>query len=66
MVLRGSNVLDTRVAGSYNRRPLSPHTDSGAFTPVHFMLMHRDALLSKGGPEGIYGDDDPINSHRPE
>src|ERR1700722_4474011 len=28
-VLRGSNYLDTRVAGSYNRRPLSPGTSAG-------------------------------------
>jgi hypothetical protein len=30
-VLHGSNFLDTRPAGSYNRRPLSPGTSAGMY-----------------------------------
>jgi hypothetical protein len=42
-VLRSSNSLDTRVAGSYNRRPLSPGTSAGHKRPS--ILFHASAAL---------------------
>src|SRR5271170_6932030 len=33
-VLHGSNYLDTRAAGSYNRRPLSPGASAGQWCPL--------------------------------
>ena len=41
-VLQGSIYLDTRPAGSYNRRPLSPGTSTGHRRPLIF-FMHQAA-----------------------
>ena len=65
-LLRSSNYLDTQAAGSYNRRPLSPGTSAGHERPLIIKHMHRAAASLKCGSKGIYGDDDPINSYRPE
>ena len=64
-VLHGSNYLDTQAAGSYNRRPLSPGISAGRQRPLIFSICIWPLPLLCG-PKGIYGDDDPINSYRPE
>src|ERR1700678_1130906 len=49
-VLRSSNYLDTRAAGSYNRRPLSPDTGDGRQRPIirkSFTSGHPLGRLSK-------------------
>ena len=65
-VPRRSNYLDTRPAGSYNRRPLSPGTSAGQIRPLILSLCIRPLFILRGGSKGIYGDDDPTNSHRPK
>ena len=64
-MLRGSNYLDTRPAGSYNRRPLSLGALSPKDKPVKFGFCMFGSLFNyERSSKGIYGDDDPINPHR--
>ena len=46
-MLRSSNFLDTRAAGSYNRRPLSPGTSAGHVSPL--------ILVNASGRSSIHG-----------
>jgi hypothetical protein len=60
-----SNYLDTQALASYNRRPLSlgiVRGASGYFKGFSINQAKSDDLAF----EGIYGDDDPINSNRPQ
>ena len=58
----GGNYLDTRLAGSYNRRPLSLGGRAAYFTVFGIKRAGFPLWLSKG----IYGDDDPADSYRPQ
>jgi hypothetical protein len=65
-MLRRDNCLDTRTAGSYNRRPLSLGTLVPGMCPQILVLASRDLYISRWSSKGIYGDDDPIDPDRPK
>ena len=64
-MLRGSNYLDTRAAGSYNRRPLSLGTLAG-YSSFILVFASVTPLFVEWSSKGIYGDDDSIDPDRPK
>jgi hypothetical protein len=64
-VLQCSIFLDTGRFGSYNRRPLS--LGIAVWRPATLKgFQESTGWLVRVGCKGIYGDDDPIDPHRPQ
>jgi small subunit ribosomal protein S12 len=53
-MLHGSNCLDTRAAGSYNRRPLSLGHPSAGREPVNFSFCIKDLSGYLDGPLKVF------------
>jgi len=64
-MLQGSNYLDTRMAGSYNRRPLSLGTLAGNSSHILVFCISDPSDIGWSS-KGIYGDDDSIDPDRPK